>query len=222
MADLPAEFVTIQKQINKMQHEIERLQAYVEIQNLVGRYEVIHTPATERQSPTLFALKQPDVSVEIAMWGKFTGAEKVRKMYREAEEGKPMPGSMFEHHLCTPIIQVAADGTTAKGLWFSPGHETTPDEKGNLIPHWCWGKFGADFIKEDGQWKIWHYHWYDTFMCPYDKSWVETRQPAIGELRHPDADLPPTSRSTYFKDLVRQPIPEYPEPYETWDGKSVC
>ena len=130
-------------------------------------------------------------------------------------EGKPTPGGMFEHHLCTPIIQVAADGKTAKGLWFSPGHETTPDEKGKLIAHWCYGKFGADFIKEDGKWKIWHYHWYDTFMCPYDKSWVETRQPAIGELRHPDSDTPSTSRSTYFKDQVRKPIPEYPEPYET-------
>jgi hypothetical protein len=215
----------IQKQLQKMQKQIERLQAYVEIQNLVGKYEVIHTPSTERQSPQLFALKQPDVSVEIAMWGKFIGPDQVRNMYGEANEGKPMPGAMFEHHLCTPIIQVAGDGKTAKGLWFSPGHETTPDENGKLVAHWCWGKFGADFIKEDGQWKIWHYHWYDTFMVPYDKSWVEWPQPAMDSIeRHPGftSDMPPTSRSTYFPDQVRRPIPEYPEPYETWDGKSVC
>jgi len=212
----------LQEQLKAMQKRIDRLEAYVEIQNLVGHYMSIHTPATERQSPQLFALKQPDVSVEIAMWGKFIGADQVRKMYHEADEGKPMPGAMFEHDLCTPVIQVAADGQTAKGLWFSPGHETTPDEKGNLIGNWCWGKFGADFIKEDGKWKIWHYHWYDTFMTPYDKCWTDTRQPAIGELRHSDSDLPPTSRSTYFKDQVRHPVPEWPEPYETWDGQSIA
>ena len=36
------------------------------------------------------------------------------------------------------------------------------------------------------------------------------------------ADKPPTVRSTYFPDQVRGPIPEYPEPYETWDGKSMA
>jgi hypothetical protein len=211
--------------ISSQQHEIERLQAINEIQNLVAKYEVIHTPATERQSPQLFALKQPDVSVEIAMWGVFIGADQVRKMYREADEGKPIPGAMMEHQLTTPCIQVAKDGKTAKGLWFSPGHETFPGPDGKLQPKWCWGKFGADFIKEDGEWKIWHYHWYDTFMIPFDKSWVDTPQPALGTIEeHPgfEPNLPPTSRSTYFPDQVRAPIPDWPEPYDTWDGKSVC
>jgi hypothetical protein len=146
-------------------------------------------------------------------------------MYGTMAEANPVPGTMFEHQLTTPVIQVAADGRTAKGLWFSPGHETTADANGNLDPNWCWGKFGADFIKEDGQWKIWHYHWYDTFMIPYDKSWVETPQPAPDAIQTPPGivpDQPPTSRSTYWPDQVRRPIPEYPEPYETWDGKSVC
>jgi len=215
-------FEAMEKRMAEMEHEMERLQAINEIQNLVGHYMAIHTPATERQSPKLFALKQPDVSVEIAMWGKFIGADQVRKMYREAEEGNPVPGAMFEHDLCTPIIQVAKDCKTAKGLWFSPGHETMPGEDGKHTACWCWGKFAADFIKEDGEWKIWHYHWYDTFMVPHDKSWIDFPQPAIGAMRHPDSDEPPTSRSTYFPDQVRKPIPEWPEPYDTWDGKSVC
>jgi len=229
--NLETQFKAVQKQIKSMQHEIERLQAYIEIQNLVGKYEVIHTPSTERQSPQLFALKQPDVSVEIAMWGKFVGADHVRKMYHEADEGKPMPGSMFEHDLCTPIIQVAADGKTAKGLWFSPGHETytgetNPNPNGKLTAHWNWGKFAADFIKEDGKWKIWHYRWYDTFMAPYNKSWVDTPQPPMDFVMEMPGgnkpDVPTKTRSTYFKDQVRKPVPEYPEPYETWDGKSIC
>lgn len=211
----------LEERLAAIEHEIDRLHAYNEIQNLVAKYEVIHTPTTEWQSPELFALKQPDVSVEIAMWGKFIGPENIKKCWPN-QEREPMPGGMNEHQLTTPVIQVAKDGKTAKGLWFSPGHEIRRDEDGKMFANWCYGKFGADFIKEDGEWKIWHYHWYDTFMCPYDKSWVDYPQPAIGEMQHADADEPPTSRSSYFPDQVRKPIPDWPEPYDTWDGKSVC
>jgi hypothetical protein len=230
------------KEINNLKHEVERLQAVHEIQNLASKYCHIHLPTTMQKSYELFALKQPDVSVEIAMWGKYIGADKVRRMYGgpgDEERKPPMPegeerklnlGGFAEHQLTTPIIQVAADGKTAKGIWFSPGHETyagetNPEPGGELVAHWCWGKWGADFIKEDGQWKIWHYHWYDTFMCPYNKSWVETPQPPLGitmEQPGQKPDSPPTSRSTYFPDQVRPAIPACPEPYETWDGKSVA
>lgn len=219
---------SMQNEIKSMKHEMERLQAVQEIQNLAAKYAFVHLPTISWQSVDLFALKQPDVSVEIAMWGKFVGAEKIRKMYGEmgGEQHEPRPGFFAEHQLTTPVIQVAADGKTAKGLWFSPGHETRPDENGNLVANWCWGKFGADFIKEDGKWKIWHYHFYDTFMAPYHKSWVETPQPALDIVWEHRAglepDSPPTSRSTYFPDQVRPVVPEYPEPYETWDGKSVA
>jgi hypothetical protein len=220
----------VEERLAKIQHEIERIQAYNEIQNLVAKDEVSHTPASMEQSYELFALKQPDVSVEIAMWGKIVGPENVKRMYvGTGEKREPQPGGMFEHQLTTPVIQVAKDGKTAKGLWFSCGHETyrgdfEPDPNSKLVGHWNYGKFGADFIKEDGEWKIWHYHWYDTFMAPYHISWVDGPQPPRDQVRAPEGMdvLPPTSRSTYYTDEVRRPIPEWPEPYDTWDGKSVA
>lgn len=140
----------VEERLAAMEKEIEHLKAYNEIQNLVAKYEVIHTPSTEWQSPELFALKQPDVSVEIAMWGKVIGPENIKRCWPK-HEGVPMPGGMAEHHLTTPCIQVAGDGQTAKGLWFSPGHEITRGENGKPIANWCYGKFAADFIKEDGE-----------------------------------------------------------------------
>lgn len=218
---------SLEERIKKLEKQADRFNSYIEIQNLVGKYEVLHTPKTVKTSPEeLFALKQPDVSVEIAMWGVFIGAQQIRDMYNKMDEGGAQPGMMFEHHLTTPIIQIAEDGQTAKGLWFSPGHETNFMGGDKLQANWCWGKFGADFIREDGKWKIWHYHWYDTFMVPYEKSWLNTPQPPLDfmqELPHGLApDKPSTSRSTYFPDKVRGPVPEYPEPYKTWDGKSVA
>jgi hypothetical protein len=51
---------------------------------------------------------------------------------------------------------VAGDGKTAKGLWYCPGMETTPKGDGDAEALWVFGTMGIDFIKEDGQWKIWH------------------------------------------------------------------
>jgi hypothetical protein len=216
---------SLEERVKLLEHEIERLHAIQEIQNLMGRYQVLHTPKTFWRTPELFALKQPDVSVEIAMWGVYIGAEQIKRHYQKILASSPA-GTMFEHHLTTPMIEVAEDGQTAKGVWISPGHETGPNpETGKHQGQWCWTKYGCDFIKEDGEWKIWHYHWYDTFMVPYEASWVDTPQPAMDFIEeHPNftPDKPPSSRSTYFPDQVRRPIPDYPEPYETWDGKSVC
>jgi hypothetical protein len=216
---------SLEERFAALEHEVDRLQSVIEIQNLVGRYAVIHTPISMSKTPELFALKQPDVSVEIAMWGVFIGAEKIKRMYATMSEGDLKPGAMFEHQFTTPQIVVAKDGKTAKGLWFSPGHETPPAKDGKLEPHWCWGKYGADFIKEDGEWKIWHLHFYDTFMIPFDKSWVDTPQPPLDFIEEQPGVSPdkrPTCRTSYFPDMIREPVPWYPEPYDTWDGKSLA
>ncbi len=60
----------------------------------------------------------------------------------------------------TPVIEVAGDGKTAKGLWYSIGQSVrgTVDASGktSVSTGWMWEKYGVDFIKEDGKWKIWH------------------------------------------------------------------
>jgi hypothetical protein len=60
----------------------------------------------------------------------------------------------------TPVIEVAGDGKTAKGLWYSIGQSVRGriDASGNssVSTGWMWEKYGVDFIKEDGKWKIWH------------------------------------------------------------------
>lgn len=60
----------------------------------------------------------------------------------------------------TPVIEVAGDGKTAKMLCYSIGLSIrgTVDENGNesKSSSWMWEKYAVDFVKEDGEWKIWH------------------------------------------------------------------
>ena len=69
-------------------------------------------------------------------------------------------GQLLLHVTTTGIIEVADDGLTAKGYWYSPGMIREVGMSGNSI----WEAYGVDFIKENGEWKIWHLHMFTDFM----------------------------------------------------------
>lgn len=211
----------------KIQLKFERLEAVQEIQNIMGRYSYMHTAGLHKESGDLFALKTPGVRAEM-MWGVYEGEAGIRRLYpgfhewadRDEGSGKPRPGTMHMHTLTTPVIEVAGDGKTAKAVWISPGHETGAfGGSKQLEAHWAWCKYAADFIKEDGQWKIWHLHVYGLFMSPYNQSWVEQPNdhpaPPLPDEFKPDR--PPTTHWMYSTDRVPEYVPAPPQPYETFD-----
>ena len=72
-------------------------------------------------------------------------------------------GQLLLHVTTTAIIEIAEDGKTAKGYWYSPGMIAESGSSANSI----WEAYGADFVKEDGEWKLWHLHMYTDFMCQF-------------------------------------------------------
>ncbi len=80
-------------------------------------------------------------------------------------------GQLLLHVITTAIIEVADDGLTAKGYWYTPGMlKQTGDDPAQTM----WENYGADFIKEDGEWKIWHLHMYTDFQCEFGDTFVKT------------------------------------------------
>ena len=69
-------------------------------------------------------------------------------------------GQLLLHVTTTAIIEVAKDGKTAKAFWYSPGMIAESGSSGNTI----WEAYGADFVKENGVWKLWHLHMFTDFM----------------------------------------------------------
>jgi hypothetical protein len=212
---------TLEERIQRVEKMAQRALDVQEIQNLMarGRYG---RPAGSSKPPLEIAEKTPGVTSEVAHWGVYEGAKGIEKMHKLTEYHKADPrGLMFIHPLTTPVIEVAGDGKTAKGVWISPGVETMR-YNGKLTAFWAWVKYGADFVKEDGQWKIWHNHVYAVFRCPYDKSWVE--EPNVDTDFIPDefkADRPTTYDHPYSPTTAMGNIPAAPEPYETWDPKDT-
>lgn len=224
--------------------EIERLQAAQEIQNVMSRYVYMHTAGRHKECVSLFITKRDDAKIEM-MWGIYEGKDAAYRCYAVDHanlegQGEQRRGRMQMHTLSTPLIVVAGDGKTGKGAWISPGHETAAG-KGKALANWAWCKYGADFIREDGLWKIWHLRIYGIFMTAFDKPWTEvaeaiglheefmTLMPGITLVpgKPPtfkfNIDRPPSSGWEYRPDAIYpydQPLP--PQPYATWDDAMSC
>jgi hypothetical protein len=196
-----------------LEHEVMRLRAINEIQNLLGRYEAIHNPTDIHRSWEFFARHTPGTWMEISDWGWFEGFDLIKQVWTGMNDPSRAVGTIFEHDLATPVIQVAGDGNTAKGTWCSPGYETHLHPDGTREPVWCWGKYAIDFVKEDGEWRFWHFKWFRTFMIPFDTSWVDA--PPRPSMRH-EAGKPSQYHRPYRPDSVAVSIPPAPAPYATW------
>mgnify|MGYP002627397649 CR=1 FL=1 len=120
--------------------------------------------------------------------------------------------------LSTPLVELAGDGRTAKGLWTVTAQVTALDDKGP-VGLWAYGKLAADFVLEDGAWKIWHMQALTDFVTPAGEAF----DPALGAAIYPAGlgiDKTPTEPGDlyawYSQDRPARLTPRMPEPYETF------
>lgn len=225
--DLEERIVKLEESNKALQHELTRAQDVVEIQNLMGRYETIHNTQDINKSWELFA-DMPDTYTQVAGGPKIEGYENVVKSWSGQVSGSapdsPDKGTMLEHPLSSPIIVVAGDGKTAKATFVSLGHETHYNpQTGKHDPEWAYGKYAIDFIKQNGEWKIWHHKWFRFFRTSFYVAWSD--QPYEKIYRLDKNGEPIIAEGVYFKpyttDSIIESIPAAPKPYETWTEDEI-
>jgi hypothetical protein len=208
---------------------VARLEAVTAIQNVMSTYAYMHTAGKHRDCVSLFTANRPDAKIEM-MYGIYEGKDAAYRCYaidhvKMQGEGEKRRGQMRMHALTTTLIEVAGDGKTAKAIWIAPGHETIV-VNGKASAWWAWCKYGADFVQEDGKWKIWHLRVYGIFMTRYEKPWTEVRGAPGTSEEYADLmpaieyaiDRPSSGGWEYRTDAIYpydQPLP--PQPYEHWD-----
>ena len=218
--------------IAALEARIARLEDIEEIRNLMGRRAYLHSAGLNGRS-SRSAGRVETTSHSKPRTGASGTARKASSRPTSTTTRSPtgLPGLLIEHTLTTEVLEIAGDRQTAKGVWISPGHETFPIVDGELPKaHWSWGRYAMDFVREDGQWKIWHLHVLTTFRTPFGQDWVDSavnRPPYFPETGTVmDGMTPPTRPVTfnqpYHPDLppAYQPVP--PQPYETWADTTSC
>lgn len=254
-AALEERLVRLEARLDEVERENSRLRAAKdvhEIQNVISRHEFYHSALLhEEELDAIWARDADDVSFEESLFqARFEGLDAIRSYYvdfmknalfrsslgimrslyprlADHPETELPIGLAFMHTLTTPVIEVAADGESAKGAWVSPGFMTIPDRK-KLGAYWHWDRYGVDFLKEDGQWKIWHFFVGRELTCPFEKSWVDTaladedphRAAVAFFQRWPGFEAPPRPPLNEFEPYspfeVARLKPRLPEPYRTF------
>ena len=126
--------------------------------------------------------------------------------------------------LDTPVVEIAGDGNTARGIW-TCRNSYSDLTTGGPVTFYEWGWVAADFVKEDAGWKIWHLLILNDVHVQAGLQYYEADKPyetvpgfeAIGDFKMPEPNVKVTLRAPYAPDRPRTPAPEVPKPYETFD-----
>jgi hypothetical protein len=196
----------------------QRANDVIDVQNLMARlcrdaesYEYYGNDLAN-----LMALKTPGTSYLVPM-GPVGGEEITKNMNERTKTATPL-GQIHEFKLSSPIIEIAGDGKTAQGLWdlFGADVENNKDTGG-----WLSVSIGGDFVKEDGQWKIWHVLVYPKYLLPTNKTWVDNAAKTMKAPGIPPGLCGPKDQKTQWiwdgKSNRPRGVPWVPVPYEHFD-----
>ena len=134
-----------------LEQKIQQALDYQEVANVMNRYEWYLPAGQYDELVELFAKKTPGVRAEIGSWGLYEGTAGVKRLfgkgglheYLQGKTGALKPGVLFSQTNTTPVIEIAGDGKTAKGVWYCPGHGTGPGGAGAALGDACFARGGA-------------------------------------------------------------------------------
>ncbi|WP_313803719.1 nuclear transport factor 2 family protein [Sphingobium sp.] len=155
---------------------VEKAAEALQINNIMGRYSLYVIANQWLAIGDMFALDEPDVrqNVPTTMEGPA-----VRDYFRRRAAEPLKDGVMHQHSFLAPIIEVAGDGQTAKGVWDSPGIDVGD---GDTMANWAWVRYAVDFKKTPQGWKIWHMRVLPVWKAPYGDAWSQmVRQSSAGK-----------------------------------------
>ncbi len=133
-------------------------------------------------------------------------------------------GNLVCGNISTPLIELAEDGKTAKGIWYVMGADIEIGPSGPESYH-SWGRVGVDFIKEDGAWKIWHMVFAEDIWCPTGQNWgvpehpkatADPRFAALADFKMPEPNVPMQVHEIFHEKRPLKPFPPLPERYATF------
>lgn len=244
---LAARISRLEQLVTQAERQAERAKDRGEVENLFSTYMYLHNAFRDEEIIPLWVKPgTPGIRAQYSNLGVYTTWESVTAYHR----GRPTPvGKLILHYTTTPVIEVAGDGETAKGVWIMTGLESgltepeiaehqpdfffepAPVRGKRVWAHWVWCKYGVDFLKQDGAWKIWHFRCFEVARAPYHENWIQFQsrdaESFDKDLMYfgddgrptfmPAPDAPATEPAErYAPDRRQQLQPPPPAPYATF------
>jgi hypothetical protein len=162
--------------IAALQAGVERAEAVRAVKRLQHAFAHFGQCGLWQEAADLFA---PNASIKTPD-GESKGGAALRAHLQQDFGGSAnglQPGQLNSYFVLAPVINVAANGRSAKGRW----HELRMTGIYGLRADWRSGILETDYVLEDGVWKIGAQHYVGRFKGPYESGWRNT----------PDSDGPP-------------------------------
>lgn len=216
-----------------------------EIKNLMGRYAVSFLLKREKSMFKEYWSCRDDVSMGMNN-GWYVGRESIAGWFDAIDQSTVLKAALLKADLPekigdmddaklygigdfdvkplgTPVIELADDLQTAKGIWYSQGSKADVEASGP-VSYWTWGIFAVDFIYENGAWKIWHLQYLEDIKCLCGQTWAEPAKlfpdvaayMALKELELPEPNVKVCLREYYSPNRPMAKMPPLPEPYTTF------
>jgi hypothetical protein len=190
---LEAKLASLQRQINLIEDRkaIERLQQ---------QWAHYVSEGMAKEAAALFS-DSPVASIEYAQQGIYLGRARI-EAFLKTSGAKLAPGELRETPVMQPVIDVAADGLSARARWRSLVLAGVHGQDGR----WQEGPYENEYVKENGAWKIAKLHWYVTMTGSYDQGWHKQPYPIAGVLKELPPDRPPSQVYQSFPSFFLPPF----------------
>jgi hypothetical protein len=181
----------MEAKIKSLETELRTVRDIQEIERLQRIYGFYLEHWMAREIVDLFS-DGPDVALE---WpeGSYNGKASVERYFEGMERNDPE----FLHQLMqlSPVIDVASDGKTARGRWYSFGGVSVP-RGGGVGQSFISGTYENEYVKENGKWKIKKIRWHLNFSAKPGEGWVKPERVAAidpnAKFSGPTPDVPDT------------------------------
>lgn len=224
---------------------VDRWEDRREIKNLMGKYVSSLLLKKEKNMFASFWSQKGDICMGVNE-GYYQGSEAIKgfyqaidkytaatrdllvKLFPKETEGKTPEelygiGAFEFKSINNPVIEIATDGETAKGMWGCYGNVTTVTTRGP-VSHWIFATYAADFIREDDRWKIWHLLYLEDVNSPTGHSWAGGINPypelpefaPLADIPLPGPNVKQVLRERYHSDRPFSKLPRIPEPYDSF------
>lgn len=149
-----------------------------------------------------------DGTVELGIDGVYVGKQRIRAYLKALHGGQEgmIYGQLNEWVTLQPVVDVAADGRSARARWRDNGM------LGQYKKHAEWrdGIYENSYVKEGGVWKIRSVHMFVNFVAPYETGWARLK-PGEGLVQSEASkamppDRPPTVRYRAFPETQVPPF----------------
>lgn len=152
--------------VDRLAQNVERAESVRQVKDLQRSYAQYSQFGLWDEMAALFADGAEMIRGEDRVRGREAIGDYFLETFGGGRHGLP-PGGLHTQLVFRPLINVSADGQTAKGRWW----EWSMTGRYGGDADWAGGIYENEYVQEDGVWKFARVHYHPMLAGPYETGW---------------------------------------------------